>query len=514
MRRGSPTNTQKNTGNSSLFSGAPIRIKFTPSRFMKPRIMLIVATVILLVFGLMMIYSASSIMGLSKMGDAAYFLKRQAMFSVIGIFIVICFSKIDYRSVQGPILIGLAILVYALLLATILGGHGSHGATRWISVGGIRFQPAELCKAYFIVATSVLLKEYCQDQLYEAREFAIKVVFFILIPLLLILAEPDKGTTGIIAITLLVMAYIAGFETKILFKIAPVIVVGLAVLSLKAGYSKSRILTAWNPWSDPFGDGYQIIQGFYAFSAGGPFGLGIGNSRQKYAYLPEAHNDFILAIVGEECGYIGVLLVVFCFLIILWAGMKIAKHAEDVTGSSIAAGSSVLLMTQFLVNALGVASVTPMTGKPLPFFSYGGSAIIASLSLIGLILSVSYHTNLPDTVHDKRRRQMSVVDTPSRSSVARTRSDKPRSSQGFRVVSSSGATRDTRSKRTDTASRRDTRYSGKSTSYATRRSKRAGTDRGSSSASRTYTDQNNRSGVRRNSFGREIRDTNSQSRRS
>ena len=204
------------------------------------------------------------------------------------------------------------------------------------------------------------------------------------------------------------MAYLAGVPRRY-FKNA-LIAAGVIVLlfALKDDYSRQRILTVFNPWKDEFGAGYQLIQGFYAFGSGGLFGVGIGMSRQKYFYLPMAHNDFIFAVIGEELGLMGTLGTLFGFAVVVWAGLQIARYAPDLTGRLVAAGCTSMILIQLFVNICGVLGLIPLSGKPIPFISYGGSSIISSLLLVGFIASVSRHSSLPETVFDERRRDMSI----------------------------------------------------------------------------------------------------------
>ena len=186
----------------------------------------------------------------------------------------------------------------------------------------------------------------------------------------------------------------------------------LLVMILRDDYSRQRVITMLFPESDPFGAGYQIIQGYYAFGNGGLFGVGIWLSRQKYSYLPEAHNDFIFAIIGEELGLLGTVFVCLLFVLFVWAAIQIAQYSNDLWGKLIAAGCGSLIAVQFLVNVCGVTGMVPLTGKPLPFLSYGGSSVLSCFILVGLILSVSNHSDLPETVHDVQRAQLG--EAPSR----------------------------------------------------------------------------------------------------
>jgi cell division protein FtsW len=380
-----------------------------PARFMRPRIVLVVVTFVLVAFGLLMIYSASSIKAQSSQGDAAYYLKRQLLFVLVGLAGAVLLARTDYHVWYKKALRIIWVVTLALLALTALMGIGSHGATRWISIGPINLQPSEFAKITIVLTGANLCESYFDDGAIDFRQFLINGAIGVGIPLVLVLAQPDKGSTLIAAATLLVMLYLSGVSGKTILLILGICLAAFFVYSMKDEYSRKRFLTSLDPWSDPYGDGYQLIQGFYAFGTGGLFGVGIGMSKQKYSYLPEAHNDFIFAIIGEECGLVGCLAVIAAFVIFVYAGIQICKYAPDLAGRLIACGCTSLIAIQFFVNVLGVIGITPLTGKPLPFLSYGGSSIISCLMLVGLIVSVSRSSVLPETVNERRRRQMSVA---------------------------------------------------------------------------------------------------------
>ncbi|WP_417803050.1 FtsW/RodA/SpoVE family cell cycle protein, partial [Thermophilibacter provencensis] len=216
--------------------------------------------------------------------------------------------------------------------------------------------------------------------------------------------------TMVLGITIVTMGYLAGVPKRILAAFLVLGVLGFLGLSLKDDYSRQRLLTMLNPESDPYGAGYQLLQGFYAFGSGGLFGVGIGFSKQKYSYLPMAHNDFIFAVIGEECGLVGTLGLLAGFALFAWAGFRIALHAPDLAGRLIAAGCTTLVVIQMLLNVVGVIGIFPLSGKPIPFVSYGGSSVIASLMLAGMVVSVSVHSRLPETAHDGARRSLRVTE--------------------------------------------------------------------------------------------------------
>lgn len=400
---------------SSEGSQAKGRFGAIPERFMQPRLVLLVSTAILVCFGLVMIYSASSISAMTSedMGyNPFYYVQRQLGFAAAGVALAFIVSRIDYRTVvknfQVPIWI--VTIVMLAIIFTPIAGADAYGATRWISVGPFSFQPSEFAKITILISVSYLAQQYFIDQTIDQMEFFKKFAIAALAPLLLILAQPDKGSTLIIVGTLLVIGYLADVDRRVLATIAVAGFIGFAFLSLKDDYSRARVVTMFNPWADYYGAGYQLAQGFYAFGSGGIFGVGFGFSRQKYSYLPMAHNDFIFAVIGEELGFIGVLGLLAVFGALVWAGFKIARYAPDLTGRLIAAGCTSMFIIQAFVNIGGVLGLLPLSGKPLPFISYGGSTIMSSILMVGLLMSVSRQSRLPETEYDRQRASWSIAE--------------------------------------------------------------------------------------------------------
>lgn len=387
-----------------------------PARIMAPRILFCLCAAGLALFGLLMIYSASSILGLTEKAygyDAAYFLIKQIKFMAIGIAIAVVLARMDYHFWCGKALVvAWAVTLLSLLLVfTPVAGHDAYGATRWIAIGSFSLQPSEFAKAVILLVGATLAEGFFEQGTIEGPEMLKLSVLGVGLPLVLILAQPDKGTTGVLVLTLLVMLYLAGFPAKYLGVILLVAGVLAAAIALRDEYSRARIMTVFDPFQDEFGAGYQLIQGFYALGSGGLTGVGLGMSRQKYNYLPMAHNDFIIAVIGEELGFVGVFLLLAAFGLLLWAGLKIAENAPDLAGRLIAAGCTSLLIIQLLLNLSGVVGIFPLSGKPVPFISYGGSSIISSFILVGLVLSVSMRSTLPQTEYDRRRAQMRIANS-------------------------------------------------------------------------------------------------------
>ena len=384
-----------------------------PERFEKPRLLLYLATFALVAYGLLMIYSSSSIVALTGADtdhNPAYYLIRQLIFVGGGLAAAVVIACVDYHFWANKFIIPIWLFTVFLLGLVIFSSSGTdaYGATRWIQIGSFSLQPSEFAKVTIVLVTASLCGRYFETGELEEGRFVGLMAAAIVIPLGLFLLQPDKGSTMICGLTLLVMFYFCGVPGEAV----GVVTLGLAVIffgySMRDAYSRQRFLTFLNPWADRYGNGYQLVQGFYAFGSGGIFGVGIGASRQKYSYLPMAYNDFIFSIVGEECGLVGTLAVLALFALLFWSAIQIARYAPDLTGRLIAAGSASLLIIQLFVNICGVLGIMPMTGKPVPFMSYGGSSIISCLMLVGLIASVSRASPLEETESDRRRQDLSV----------------------------------------------------------------------------------------------------------
>lgn len=381
---------------------------------MKPRIILIVVAAALMCFGFVMIYSASSITAMSSSStnyDPAYYLKRQVFFAIAGIVLAFIIGSQDYHLWSQRLIYTLYAITLVLLAVVFspIAGQDAYGASRWISIGPFTLQPSEFAKITVVLMAANLASQYYDRHELDGATFAKRLGVFVGVPLVMILVQPDKGSTIIIAISLLVMAYLAGMDRRLVIGILVLGAVGVVVMSLKDDYSRQRILTMLDPWEDPYGSGYQLIQGFYAFGSGGLFGVGIGMSRQKYSYLPMAYNDFIYAVIGEECGLVGTLGVLVGFGIFAWAGFRIARYAPDMCGRLIAAGCTSLIIVQLLVNVCGVLGIIPLSGKPIPFLSYGGSTIISCVMIVGMLVSVSRSSSLPETDYERSRRSWQMA---------------------------------------------------------------------------------------------------------
>lgn len=393
-----------------------------PARIMRPRLVFLSCLIAICMFGLLMIYSASSVESLQENGSSWFFLYRQAIFMFIGF---VLFAAIGSRLLPWPLfrsklVWGVWFGVLVLLIAVLFVGQGAEewGASRWIDLGIFNLQPAEVAKPVIIVLTAKIFADYFEDGTIDTRAFLIQMLIMLPFPLFLIFREPDLGTTIIIALTVFAIAILCGLPWRVVaFVTIAAFVLGAAAI-VTSPYRAKRFLAFLDPWSDPYDTGYQATLAIMAFASGGLFGRGIGNSTMKYHYLPEAHNDYILAIIGEELGFVGTAIFVSVFVAMIIAAFYICREAPTLHAQLLASGCTIILAVQFLINVFGILGVMPMTGKPLPFVSYGGSSIIASLVLAALIFRVSVESNV-ETAADRRRSGMAVMGERSARASAR-----------------------------------------------------------------------------------------------
>ncbi|MDY2777825.1 MAG: putative peptidoglycan glycosyltransferase FtsW [Collinsella sp.] len=382
-----------------------------PARIMRPRIVFICCLSAILAFGLLMVYSASAVEALQENGSSTHYLIRQALLMGLGLVMTVLLAlgtPFDLKAFMSKVTGFMWASIFILLLVVLALGAASGGAVRWIDLGFTALQPSEFAKPVIILVAARIMTEYYEEESIDTQTFLLTLAAAVLLPALLIFIQPDMGTTIIIVSTVCVMLFFSGVSYRLVFFVFGFAIAAGAVAVIAAPYRLARFAAASDPWSDPFGTGYQATLAIMAFASGGLFGRGIGNSTMKYNYLPEAHNDYILAIIGEEVGFVGTILFFAVFLMMLYAGSLIAKRSPTLQGRLIAYGSTFILCAQFFINALGILGVTPMTGKTMPFISYGGSSIISCLILAGLILRVSVESGRA-TVYDARRADFSVV---------------------------------------------------------------------------------------------------------
>lgn len=354
-----------------------------------PGILLPVLT--LLVIGLVMVYSSSSVKAEFQYKDQFYFLKRQLVWSLLGLVSLYFFTYFNYwhwEKLARPFF-GVALILLVLVLIPGIG-KVVNGARRWIGVAGFPFQPAELMKLAFVLYAAL----YFEKRRSRLREFWAGVIPLLLLTGMvfgLILLEPDLGTALTIGGTAFIMLFAAGASIWQLVALILGALPGLIWAVFGAEYRRRRFLAFLDPWADPQGSGFHIIQALYAIGSGGLFGVGLGQSRQKLFYLPEQHTDFIFAILSEELGFFGGLLVLALFFFFAWRGFRTALGAPDYFSGVLAIGITVMITLQAIMNIAVVTASIPITGIPLPFVSYGGSSLIFTLAAVGVLLNISRH---------------------------------------------------------------------------------------------------------------------------
>lgn len=350
---------------------------------------LLIVSIIMVIFGLVMIYSASSIWAEYKFHDAFHYLKSQGLFFLLGLGLMYVVIKIDYR-LYKKYANKILLLAFILLILVLIPGIGKvrNGARSWFGIGPLGIQPSEAAKLALIIFTAKYL---------EKNDKEIKSIWHGVFPILavimtffaLIMLEPDFGTGMVIVATLITIIFISGVKLGFFVKCGLLGIVGIVILIIIAPYRLARIISFLNPWSDPLGSGFQIIQSLYAIGPGGLLGQGFLKSRQKHFYLPEPQTDFIFSIISEEFGFLGVLLVTSLFFYIFYRSIKIALKCEDLFGKYLVFGLSFGILIQAVLNLSVVVGLIPVTGVTLPFFSYGGSSLLITLTSIAIILNVS-----------------------------------------------------------------------------------------------------------------------------
>lgn len=358
----------------------------------KPDYILLGAVLLLLVFGLIMVASASVIKGFQEFGDRYYYAKHQLEYGIFpGLILFLFASKIYYRrwiKLSLPLFVLSIIVLTAVLIPSMGFYHG--GATRWITYGFFAFQPSEFVKVIFIIYLAAWLDKK-GNKINDAKSTLIPFLIIIAILSFLIIVQPNLGMLGLVALSALALYYISGVKMLHVFTLIVIGISAVAVFIKIEPYRLQRFMTFLNPQADVLNAGYQINQAVIAIGSGGLFGLGLGQSRQKYNYLPEPFGDSIFAITGEELGFAGLAALIALFLIFVWRCFAIAKNAPDNFGKLLVSGITVILVFQFFMNIAAITQFMPLTGVPMPFISYGGSALASALFGVGVILNVSSH---------------------------------------------------------------------------------------------------------------------------
>lgn len=351
-----------------------------------------IVTFALLTVGLIMVYSASAVWADYKFNDSFFFAKRQMLFAGVGIIAMFFIMNIDYwtwRTWSKVILI----VCFVLLILVLIPGVGNvrNGSRSWIGVGAFSVQPSEFMKLAMIAFLAKFLSEN-QKAITSFKKGLVPSLGLVFLAFGLIMLQPDLGTGTVMVGTSVVIIFIAGARISHFVGLGLLGVAGFVGLIASAPYRIKRITSFLDPWQDPLGSGFQMIQSLYAIGPGGLFGLGLGQSRQKFFYLPEPQTDFIFAILAEELGFIGGSLILLLFSLLLWRGIRIALGAPDLFGTFLATGIIAMIAIQVMINIGVVTGLMPVTGITLPFLSYGGSSLTLMLMAVGVLLNISRHS--------------------------------------------------------------------------------------------------------------------------
>lgn len=371
-------------------SGAGPRAATGVSRRGEPAVLLTISAGSLVLLGLVMILSASSVSSFATYGSSFLIFNKQLLWAALGLAGFVFFSRYDYRRLKnkGYVLLPLTAL---LLLAVLIPGVGivAGGSARWLGAGALAFQPSELAKLALVL--------FLADVFSRKEESTLQQLSHTLLPFapvvgglaLLVMMQPDMGTTLLLGAIGLGMLFAAGAPLRYVTPLALVGAGGAMAAALSADYRRERVLAFMDPWADPLNTGYHTIQSLIALGSGGWFGLGLGASRQKWSYIPNSHTDFIFAILGEEMGLLGTLTVLGLFAFIAYLGVRIARCARDRYGMVVASGITIWIAVQALVNIGAVTATMPITGVPLPLVSFGGSSLVVSLIAMGILTNIA-----------------------------------------------------------------------------------------------------------------------------
>jgi len=360
-------------------------------RKLSPDMWLFGVVLALVFFGVVMVYSASAIVAADRFGDPFFFLKKQLFWAFLGGGLLWAALRLDYRRLER-LVVPLLVVSIALLVLVLLPpfGQAINGTRRWFRIGPLSFQPVELAKfALVLYLASFLTRRAAALRSFWQGLFPVLLVAGTMA--LLTFVQPDLGNSLALVVLTLVLAYLAGAPFKHMAWVAAAALPLVALAVALKPYRWRRMVAFVNPWDDPQGSGFQIIQSFLALGSGGLTGRGLGGSKQKLFYLPEPYTDFIFAIVGEELGLIGAVCVIALFAVLIWRGLRVGLRAPDPFGSYLALGLTVMLATQTLVNLGVVMGALPTKGLPLPFVSFGGSALLMTMFSAGVLLNISQH---------------------------------------------------------------------------------------------------------------------------
>jgi cell division protein FtsW len=351
---------------------------------------LFLATLALICASVVMVYSASALVALERFQQPYLFVTKQIMWAAVGLAVLSIVMRIDYRTYRNDRMLWFLLAVVTVMLVAVLFRQPINGTRRWFGIGGFGIQPSELAKLSAILFTALMI-ERRRARINELQYSLLPIALIVGGIVALILLQPDFGTAVSLLAVIAVMVFAAGISYRYLFGAALLALPALYVILMQADYRRRRLLTFMDPWADPLGDGFQIIQSLIAVGTGGVFGKGLMNGVQKLFYLPEPHTDFIYAVISEETGFIGASLVLLCFCVIAWRGLRTAMRAPDTFGAFLALGITMMLVLQAFVNISVVLGLMPTKGIPLPLVSNGGSSMLINLLAVGVLLNISQH---------------------------------------------------------------------------------------------------------------------------
>ncbi|HEY1307228.1 MAG TPA: putative lipid II flippase FtsW [Vicinamibacterales bacterium] len=360
------------------------------ARKLKSDRVLFTTTLLLVCISIVMVYSASAVVALERFDQPYLFLTKQAMWAVLGVAVLAVAMRIDYRTYRNDTFIWAALGVVGLLLVLVFFSPPVNGTRRWFNVGGLGIQPSELAKVAAVLFTALVL-ERRMHRIDDLKYSLLPIAIVVGAMFALIVLEPDYGTAISLLLIIGLMVFAAGLNYRYFVGTVLVALPLLYIVLISAPYRRRRLLAFLDPWADPLGDGFQVIQSLIAVGTGHVFGKGLMGGVQKLFYLPEPHTDFIYAVIGEELGLIGTTAVLICFCVIAWRGARIALRAEDTFGSFVALGLTAMIAVQAFVNISVVLGLLPTKGIPLPLVSAGGSSLLINLLGMGVLLNISQH---------------------------------------------------------------------------------------------------------------------------
>lgn len=369
----------------------PFLMDHTAAEAERPDTLMLVVTLILVTIGTAMIYSSSSILAMERFKDAQYFLKKQVFFVIIGMGAMVLMTKLDYHLLKKWAYPGIFLSVILLLLIFIPHlGIRAGGARRWLNLGFFSFQVTEMVKICIVLFLAHFLTRKANYVKTFSRGILIPLLVTMVI-IVLIALEPDFGAAVMIAVILMLMLFLAGCRVTHLAGLTALLIPAAVWMVMFKSYRVDRLKVFLNPWNDPADKGFQIIQSLLSFGSGGTFGVGIGDGVQKLFYLPEPHTDFILSVIAEESGFVGVAVIILLFAVLIVRGFMAAFRAPDLFGTLLAAGLTMVLAMGAFINIAGVMGLIPLKGLTLPFLSYGGTSLVMSLVAMGILLNISSH---------------------------------------------------------------------------------------------------------------------------